>query len=225
MGLVLARETTKNAPEDVKTQWSQKRLPHNFEAIVKEADDDQGDLQRILRSGIFLNQKKGNTLSSLMRFLHKYWVDKSGYNCFTVYARDLSITWSSEQRYWHWLPLNDYSSEADIAVASLQNVCWLEVQGKLDASHLSPEVTYEVAFLVMMKDSSSGWHDLVTLSLKYPGGDKHDRKVLPYTVIRYPQTSLATLHLQNRWETVYAPLPHSTQIMESWGTNVSYMPS
>ncbi|KAK1279726.1 Protein PHLOEM PROTEIN 2-LIKE A1 [Acorus gramineus] len=124
--------------------------------------------------------------------MQKYWVDKSGYNCFTVYARDLSITWSSEQRYWHWLPLNDYSSpscsEADIAVASLQNVCWLEVQGKLDASHLSPEVTYEVAFLVMMKDSSSGWHDLVTLSLKYPGGDKHDRKV-----------SLNDDNLKNKW--------------------------
>ncbi|KAK1303977.1 Protein PHLOEM PROTEIN 2-LIKE A1 [Acorus calamus] len=107
--------------------------------------------------------------------MQKYWVDESGYNCFTVYARDLSITWSSEQRYWHWLPLNDSSNEADIAVASLQNVCWLEVQGKLDASHLSPRVTYEVAFLVMMKDSSYGWNAPVTLKLECPGVDKKER--------------------------------------------------
>ncbi|KAK1304267.1 hypothetical protein QJS10_CPB11g01656 [Acorus calamus] len=61
MGPTLTRALPKNAPEDGKTQ----RLPHNFEAIVKEADDDQGDLLRILRSGIFLNHKKKATPSLL----------------------------------------------------------------------------------------------------------------------------------------------------------------
>ncbi|KAK1280395.1 hypothetical protein QJS04_geneDACA022611 [Acorus gramineus] len=120
--------------------------------------------------------------------MQEYWVDESGFNYFAVYARNLGIIWSSEQRYWHWLPLNDSSSEADIVIASLQNVCWLEVEGKLDASHLSPGVTYEVAFLVMMRDSSNGWYEPVTLSLMYLGGDKQEHKV-----------SLNDNNLKNKW--------------------------
>ncbi|KAK1279182.1 Protein PHLOEM PROTEIN 2-LIKE A2 [Acorus gramineus] len=86
------------------------------------------------------------------------------------------------------MPLNDSSSDAGIEVASLQNVCWLEVLGKLDASYLSPGVTYEVAFLVMMKDPSYGWHVSVNLRLVCPGGVSQDHKV-----------SLNDSNLRNRW--------------------------
>lgn len=46
---------------------------------------------------------RGSLSSSFLLLLQKYLVDKksNGY-CFFLYARNLSITWAADSRYWQW---------------------------------------------------------------------------------------------------------------------------
>lgn len=78
------------------------KLPHNCEAIVKDADTpldklSMDELYDQLYAGVFLNQTR-----------KKYWIEnKSDKNCFMVFARDLSITWADDDRYWNWTSVMD----------------------------------------------------------------------------------------------------------------------
>ncbi|CAL5412869.1 unnamed protein product [Camellia sinensis] len=140
------------------------KLPHNYEAIIKDADSPivKSSIDMLydqLQSGVFLNQKR-----------KKYWVErKTNSNCFMLYARDLSITWAQDNRYWHWPCLNETSNES-IDVAELLNVCWLDIHGKFETANLSHGVAYEVVFVVMLKDPSYGWEVPVNLRLITPDG-------------------------------------------------------
>jgi hypothetical protein len=67
-------------------------------------------------------------------------------------------------------PVISSDAEAETEVAALQNVCWLEVTGKLELSHLTPGVTYEVFFEAMLNDPAYGWSTPVNLRLKLPDG-------------------------------------------------------
>ncbi|EXC24756.1 hypothetical protein L484_018470 [Morus notabilis] len=99
-----------------------------------------------------------------------------GKNCFMLYARDLSITWSENNNYWIWRQLKD-ASEESIETAELVNVCWLEVHGKFDTKKLSPASLYEVTFVVMLKCTAHGWKIPVNVALNLPDGSKQERKV------------------------------------------------
>ncbi|XVF87047.1 hypothetical protein PTKIN_Ptkin18bG0089300 [Pterospermum kingtungense] len=147
-------------------------LPHNCEAILKDADSpmDMSSMDKLLSqlySGVFLNQKR-----------KKYWVDKKlNKNCFMLFARDLSITWGEDQRYWHWSYQKE-TSDVSIDVAELLQVCWLEVAGKFDVAKLSPGTLYGVGVMVMLKDEDEafGWEVPVNLRLTLPNGQKIERK-------------------------------------------------
>lgn len=130
---------------------------------------------------------------------------KSHANCFMLYARSLSVTWSEDKRFWHWPYLserfeissftNKTCSQTDfnqitiyklnmiycsdgvfVDVAELLNVCWLEVHGKFEASMLSPGVLYEFVFEVMLRDPAYGWEVPVNLRLTLPDGSKQEHK-------------------------------------------------
>jgi hypothetical protein len=73
-------------------------------------------------------------------------------------------------------PVITSDAEAETEVAALQNVCWLEVTGKLELSHLTPGVTYEVFFEAMLNDPAYGWSTPVNLRLKLPDGTMQQRK-------------------------------------------------
>lgn len=146
------------------------KLPHNCEILLKDADllVDKSSTQKLydqLYAGVFLNQKR-----------KKYWIEnKSNANCFMLYARNLSITWSEDNRFWHWPYLKE-SCDVFVDVVELRNVCWLEVHGKFEASMLSPGVLYEFAFVVMLKDPAYGWEVPVNLRLTFPDGSKQEHK-------------------------------------------------
>ncbi|KAL6201654.1 hypothetical protein ACLB2K_025366 [Fragaria x ananassa] len=146
----------------------QPQLPHNYEAIVKDADTpinkSPEHLFGHLYAGILLNQKR-----------KKYWVDKKSNNCFMVYPRDLAITWAEDNRYWHWPSLEE-TNNVFIDAAELLNVCWLEVHGKIDSTKLSPGTLYEVVFIVMLKAAAYGWKVPVNVRLTLPDGNKQERK-------------------------------------------------
>ncbi|XP_042520925.1 lectin-like [Macadamia integrifolia] len=145
-------------------------LPHNCRAIMKRSESagcgiSTEKLYEHLYSGVFLDHKR-----------KKYWIDpKTGYNCFMLFARDLSITWGDDNRYWKWDSLQE-TSDVRVDIAELKNVCWLEVRGKFDTSNLSPGVMYEVAFVVMLKEASNGWNAPLNLELALPDGKKQEHK-------------------------------------------------
>ncbi|RZC53317.1 hypothetical protein C5167_012170 [Papaver somniferum] len=148
-------------------------LPHKYNCIIQEADTNinQSELHSHLSSGILLNQKKQATVQ-------KYWIDDSGCNCFMLFPRSLAITWAEDKRYWHW-PFVKESSTSDemaIEVAELLNVCWLEANGKLDISKLTPGVKYDILFVVMLKNSAYGWEAPVNLRLVHPDGKIQQRE-------------------------------------------------
>ncbi|KAI4296954.1 hypothetical protein L6164_036870 [Bauhinia variegata] len=145
------------------------KLPNNYQEILKHADSaiDASSIEKLsekLHAGVFLDQKT-----------KKYWLDKSYSNCFMLYARALSITWSENKNYWRWVPTEDTSGTM-IDVAELKKVCWLEVHGRMDTKMLSPGVLYEVSFVAMLKDPAQGWEVPVNVRLALPGGKKQEHK-------------------------------------------------
>ncbi|XP_071725167.1 LOW QUALITY PROTEIN: lectin-like [Rutidosis leptorrhynchoides] len=148
-------------------------LPHNYETILRDADQKStapcrtsslpDKLLEQLQAKVYLSQKK-----------RMYWVEKNSIkNCFMLFARDLSITWSDESRYWHWQHQND--CDVSFEAAELVNVCWLEIHGIIDTTMLSPETLYEVAFVIMLKDQAYGWQVPVNVRLGLPSGNKQER--------------------------------------------------
>ncbi|KAJ3670212.1 hypothetical protein LUZ60_010536 [Juncus effusus] len=136
--------------------------PHKFDEIVKKADNSTlSDLnpKEQVRTGIFLDQKK-----------KKYWVDEKGHNCFMLFARDLSIIWGEDERYFRWISENE--SDTQVEAAELKKVCWLEIRGKFEASLLNPNIKYQVLFNIKIKNSNFGWSSRpVKLELKLPNRD------------------------------------------------------
>lgn len=146
------------------------KLPHNCEAILRDADSpvDRSSVDKLydqLSTGVFLNQKR-----------KKYWVEKKCYsNCFMLFAKDLSITWGGDARYWKWPSICE-SGDVTVDVAELLDVCWLEIYGKFNTKMLSPGILYEVVFVIKLKDPAYGWGVPVNVSLVLPNGYKQERK-------------------------------------------------
>ncbi|KAL5545318.1 hypothetical protein UlMin_009102 [Ulmus minor] len=170
----IAKAVGKAKPNDNKDKAAEKipavKLRYSFEAIIKEADIplDKSSfvkLQSQLQAGIFLNQRR-----------KKYWVDGMSNNCFMIYARDLTIHWIEDGRFWKWVQLKETSDEL-IDTAELLRVCWLEIGGKFEEKNLTPKTLYEVAFVIMLKNSGRGWHVPVTVKLVLPNGSEQKRKV------------------------------------------------
>ncbi|KAI3965816.1 hypothetical protein MKX01_010773 [Papaver californicum] len=159
-------------------------LPHKYDCIIQDEDMNinQSELHSHLSSGILLNQKK-----------QKYWIDNSGYNCFMLFPRSLAITWAEDNQFWHWPSMKESSTSDEMAieVAELLNVCWLEVNGKLDISKLTPGVKYDILFVVMLKNSAYGWEAPVNLRLVHPGGKTQRKEKLQPK----PQSQWIELHV------------------------------
>ncbi|CAA3012817.1 Hypothetical predicted protein [Olea europaea subsp. europaea] len=66
-------------------------------------------------------------------------------------ARELTITWINDQRYWGWTQPPDCSRTE---VAELRNVCWLDIMGKIDVRKLPAYTGYSAYLVFKLKD---GW--------------------------------------------------------------------
>ncbi|KAE8037269.1 hypothetical protein FH972_009870 [Carpinus fangiana] len=106
----------------------------------------------------------------------KKWADeKTGHLCFMLYARSLYICWSHRE-YWTWKCFKETSDE-NIEVAKLSHVCRLEVRGKLSTSELSPEVVYEIVYVVKLTNGAFGWELPLILNLTLPDGRVQVRQI------------------------------------------------
>ncbi|KAI3877085.1 hypothetical protein MKX03_027611 [Papaver bracteatum] len=137
--------------------------PSLLDHIRRDADMNLELLAR-RRSGIFSNHNK-----------EKRWIDSSGRNCIMLFPRSFNIAWGDDTSYWTWLSITEPSAAsngAEIEVPELRHVCWLDVPGILDMSKLTTGVNYEVVFIVMLRDRSSGWGKPVNLCLVLPDGQR-----------------------------------------------------
>ncbi|KAD5960441.1 hypothetical protein R6Q59_013552 [Mikania micrantha] len=77
---------------------------------------------------------------------------ESGRKCYLVGARDLSIIWSNDTRYWVWGNVPESRFEE---VATLREVWWLDIYGKLSSVMLSPNTTYATHLVFRIDRDSS----------------------------------------------------------------------
>ncbi|KAI6691610.1 hypothetical protein NL676_028438 [Syzygium grande] len=145
-----------------------RRPPHNYVAILKDADEpiDCSSKEKVceqLYDGVLLDNKK-----------KKYWVDReSNKNCFMVLARDLAIAWGGNKDNWEWIPSQE-TSDMEVEVAVLREVCWLEVSGKFRTIALAPMTKYEIAFVVTRRDPYYRCDAPVTFTVTLPNGNKEE---------------------------------------------------
>ncbi|XP_026425817.1 putative disease resistance protein RGA3 isoform X3 [Papaver somniferum] len=157
--------------------------PSLLDHIPRDADMNLELLAR-RTSGIFSNQNK-----------EKRWIDSCGRKCFMFFPTSFYIAWGDDTRYWTWLSITEpsaASNNAEIEVSELINVCWFGVHGKLDMSKLTPGVNYEVVFIVMLRERSSGWDAPVNLCLVLPDAQRLVKEVVLETM---PKSQWIEIHV------------------------------
>ncbi|KAE8076277.1 hypothetical protein FH972_014939 [Carpinus fangiana] len=154
-------------------------LTSREEGMVKNAATDHNKAQP---GEIFLEHKK-----------KKKWADeKTGHSCFMLYARALDFSLGN-RAYWIWNCFKETSDE-NIEVAKLLHVCYLDVRGKLNVSELSPEVVYEIVYVVKLTKGAYGWEFPILLRLSLPDGRVQERHV---SLLEKPRRQWIELNVGN----------------------------
>ncbi|XP_030476179.2 protein PHLOEM PROTEIN 2-LIKE A1-like [Syzygium oleosum] len=122
------------------------------------------DWRRVVYEGVLL---ENNT--------QKFWVDEKLHkNCFLVLPKAFHIAGGDEESCWKWITVKEtcFRSPVDIPVPRLVQLSWVYMQGKFRTSALSPNTTYEVAFVVKLSRNSYKWPLPVNIELDLPDGNK-----------------------------------------------------
>ncbi|KAF3450037.1 hypothetical protein FNV43_RR06116 [Rhamnella rubrinervis] len=163
MGTVCSRNKEASAQEKKQKDEAKPRPPESQPTVEGKQGDNEGGL--------------GQAVKKTPAQDHKYWIDKNTNNCFMVYPKDMYICWVNDSRYFKWYTVKEISDES-VEVAELLSVCWLEVTGNIDSAMLTPGTTYEVAFVIMVKENSSGLQYPIKLTLSLPDGSTQEHKVI-----------------------------------------------
>ncbi|WOG85473.1 hypothetical protein DCAR_0104662 [Daucus carota subsp. sativus] len=92
-----------------------------------------------------------------------------------ICAKELSIVWGSDCRYWKWVSKKYPISPQPLEVAELITVCWLQIDGKYSATNLIKGVKYGVYLAVELSDNLC-MNGPVTLKLTRPNGTTEEHK-------------------------------------------------
>ncbi|XP_017216091.1 protein PHLOEM PROTEIN 2-LIKE A1-like isoform X3 [Daucus carota subsp. sativus] len=92
-----------------------------------------------------------------------------------ITAKELSIVWGSDSRYWKWVSKTYPISCEALEVAKLITVCWLQIDGEYDTSNLKKGVKYGVYFVVELSDNLC-MNGPVTLKLTRPNRTTEEHK-------------------------------------------------
>ncbi|KAK1384489.1 Phloem protein 2-2 [Heracleum sosnowskyi] len=90
-------------------------------------------------------------------------------------AKELSIVWGSDCRYWKWVSKTSPINCEPLDVAELIKVCCLQIDGKYNASNLTKGVKYGVYFVMELSDNLC-MNGPVTLKLTSPNGSTVEHK-------------------------------------------------
>ncbi|KAJ0081722.1 hypothetical protein Patl1_11884 [Pistacia atlantica] len=121
---------------------AQVAIPHNFHAILKDADSkiDTSSTEKVfkqLQSGVFLKNKQ------------------------QIFARGLIY----EGGQWVWY------FDSGVEVAELLTGTRFKVTGYFETSLLSRGKKYDVSFIIKMKNYAQGWENPVTMEFDLPTGE------------------------------------------------------
>ncbi|XP_057982162.1 putative F-box protein PP2-B12 [Malania oleifera] len=88
----------------------------------------------------------------------------SGKKCYMIASKNLYIVWGDTPKHWRWVSLSQLSHRLSSLphsrfseVAELLDVCWLEIQGKVDTSMLSPNTNYAAYLVFILTEPSYGF--------------------------------------------------------------------
>ncbi|KAJ1409314.1 Phloem protein 2-like [Sesbania bispinosa] len=98
----------------------------------------------------------------------------TGKKCYMLSARDLSISWGDDTRYWNWTTLPESRFEE---VALLHGVCWFEIRGKINTLALSSNTEYAAFLVFKMMDHYGFNEDPVKLSVGIVGDQSYTKNV------------------------------------------------
>lgn len=104
-----------------------------------------------------------------------FWLERSTAKIgYMLSARELSIVWSLDERYWRWVSRDDSRFKE---VAELLEVCWLEIKGQISRSDLSADTNYRVVFVFKFNERASGWSQVpIRFSVKTPDGKATEKQ-------------------------------------------------
>ncbi|WKA02756.1 hypothetical protein VitviT2T_020910 [Vitis vinifera] len=172
--------TTVRHAGDSDSVW-EKFLPSDYQEI----------LSRLVSPLVFASKKE--LYSKLCRPLlidegrKSFSISKTtGEKGYTLSARNLSITWSSNALYWSWKPLLQSRFAETV---ELRTICWLEIQGKISTCMLSPKTTYRAYLIVKFADRAYGLDALPSEVSVVVG--KHQSQGIAY--LRRPESNRPTL--------------------------------
>ncbi|KAI5424490.1 F-box protein PP2-B15 [Lathyrus oleraceus] len=77
----------------------------------------------------------------------------SGKICYMLSATELSIAWSIDPMFWSWKPIPESRFSL---VAELRTVNWLEIEGKMRTSVLTPNTSYGAYLVMKVSDRAYG---------------------------------------------------------------------
>ncbi|KAK3410757.1 hypothetical protein EUGRSUZ_J02796 [Eucalyptus grandis] len=82
------------------------------------------------------------------------------------------IAGGDKESCWYWITmeLKCFRRDANIHVPKSKKLSWLFIQGRFKTRALSPNTTYEVAFVVKLNRTDSEWSSRVELKLNLPDG-------------------------------------------------------
>ncbi|XP_048129634.1 LOW QUALITY PROTEIN: F-box protein PP2-B11-like [Rhodamnia argentea] len=95
---------------------------------------------------------------------------KSGKKCFMLGARDLSIIWGDDQRYWRWMATPESRFNE---VALLRYVWWFHIIGRIETSMLSSGTNYAAYFVFRFDGQGGGFNQPVNSNVCI-GSEEHD---------------------------------------------------
>jgi DNA-dependent RNA polymerase auxiliary subunit epsilon len=100
-------------------------------------------------------------------------VESNSKGGFLVPARRLTIAHSDNPEKWTWSAIYDRPHKADIEIATMINThALIKISGDFHTRKLIPGKKYEVVFIVSLDDTSLGWKNEVTLTLKVVMSDE-----------------------------------------------------
>ncbi|KAG9438932.1 hypothetical protein H6P81_019097 [Aristolochia fimbriata] len=112
-----------------------------------------------------VQQYTGSHYSALPVETH-YSVRKEGkVDTLFISAEALNIVWGNDKRYWQWRPLHEKQGfKLEVAGAELQQVNWIQVNGRLDCSKISnffsstrSKTRYEILWVMKFNADAFGW--------------------------------------------------------------------
>ncbi|MQL91853.1 hypothetical protein Taro_024469, partial [Colocasia esculenta] len=99
----------------------------------------------------------------------------TGKKCYVLSARDLSIIWGNDQRYWKWKSAAENSRFSE--VAELLMVCWLDIKGSINTEDLSPHTDYSVYLIFKWNGMQYGFNDWLKASVSVGAYSSEPRRV------------------------------------------------